>query len=102
LDKVHPDSGIEQSGRLDLSDVSQLSQPVGCDRVPMLAPSMPPNDLPRVAGAYEKTCIRWVDLPPCIAGKATSLESHERVELNSGTLERERCSITDIVQHCLN
>ena len=51
LDKVHPISGIEQFGRLDLSDFSQLSQPVGCDRVPMLAPSMPPNDLPRVAGA---------------------------------------------------
>ena len=46
LNKVHHGSGIEQSGRLDLSDFSQLSQPVGCDSVPMLVPSMPPNDLP--------------------------------------------------------
>ena len=51
-DKVHPDIGIVQSGLLNLSGCSQLSQPVGCDLVPMLAPSMPgpPSDLPRVAG----------------------------------------------------
>ena len=78
-DKVHPDLGIVQSGLRDLSDCSQLSQPVGCDLVPMLAPSMPPIDLSRVAGAYVKTCIRWVDLLPCIVGKACSLESYKRV-----------------------
>ena len=74
---------------LDLSGCSQLSQPVGCNLVPMLAPSMPPSDLPRVAGAYDKTCIRWVDLPTCIVGKASLLESHERVELISLVLSKD-------------
>ena len=55
----------------------------------MLAPTMPPSDLPRVDGAYDKTCIRWVDLPPCIVGKASSLESHERVELISLVLSKD-------------
>ena len=33
---------------------------------------------------YCEACIRWADHPPCIhciVGKASSLESHERVEL---------------------
>ena len=89
FDKVHPDSGIVQSGLLNFWDCSKLSQPVGCDLVPMLAPSIPPSDLPRDAGAYDKTCIRWVDLPPCIVGKASSLESHERVELISLVLSKD-------------
>ena len=75
LDKVHPDSGIEQSRLLDLPDCFQLSQPVAFDLVPMLAPSVPHSDLLRVAAAFDETCIRWVDLPPCIVRKASSLES---------------------------
>ena len=55
----------------------------------MLAPSVPPSDLPRVTGAYDKICTRWVDFPPCIVGKASSLESHERLGLISLVLSKD-------------
>ena len=31
-------------------------------------------------GVYEDS-VKWIELPPCIAGKASSLQSHEGVEL---------------------
>ena len=82
-DTVHPDLGVVQSGQSDPSDGAQLGQSVGCDLAPILAPSVPPSDLPRVTSTYDKTCIRWVGLSPCIMGTASSLESHARVELIS-------------------
>ena len=42
---------------------------------------VPPGGSTSIIGAYDEDCIRWIELPPCIAGKASSLQSHGRVEL---------------------
>ena len=50
---------------------------------------VPPTNPPTVTGTYDKTCIIWVDLPQCIVGNASVLESHERVELISPVLSKD-------------
>ena len=45
------------------------------------APALPPGDSTRIIGAYDEDSIKWIELSPLIAGKASSLQSHERVEL---------------------
>ena len=53
-DKENPDLGVGQYGLLDLSDCAHFSQPVGCylQVAPLLSPSVPPSDLPRVTGDW--------------------------------------------------
>ena len=56
-------------------------QPVQ-DCLPLLSVArVPPGGSTCIIGAYDEDSIRWSELPPCIAGKASSLQSHERVEL---------------------
>ena len=74
----HPYAGIVQSGLLDLLDGAKLSRPVRHSLATVLVSCVPPNILQRVTGAYDKACIRWVDLQ---CQKASVLESHERVKL---------------------
>ena len=35
-----------------------------------------------VYGAYDEDSIKWIEHSPCIAGKTSSHQSHERVELS--------------------
>ena len=95
----HPDLGIVQSGLLDLSDCSQLSQPVVCDLAPMLAPSMPPSDFPRVAGAYDHTRVRWVLFCPALWGRRLRL-SHMNAESSSPSRYYSRKIIILHYRHC--
>ena len=41
-----------------------------------------------IIGAYDEDSTRWIELPPCIAGKASSLQSHGRVELTPQEISR--------------
>ena len=88
---------------MDLSDFAQLGQPVGCGLAAVLARSVPPSDLQRVTGACDETCLRCIDLPPCIVREASSLESHERMEFISLVLSKDYdAPLQNIVQHCYN
>ena len=42
---------------------------------------MPPGGYTRIIGAYDEDSIKWIELQPCIAGRASLLQSHEQVEL---------------------
>ena len=81
LDAKNPDSCAAQSGIRSASDGIQLRQPVqGC--LPLLSVAcVPPGGSTSIIRAYDEDCLRWIELPPCIAGKASSLQSHEYMEL---------------------
>ena len=85
-----PDSHAAQSGILSGSDGTgiQLCQPVqGC--LPLLSVArLPPGDSTGIIGAYGEDSIRWIELPPCIAGMASSLQPHEREELTRLEISR--------------
>ena len=49
---------------------------------------VPPGGPTRMIGAYDEDSSKWTELPPCIAGKASSLGSHERVELTPLEISR--------------
>ena len=81
LDAGDPDSHAAQSGILSASVIIWRRQPVQ-DCLPLLSVArVPPGGSTCIIGAYDEDSIRWSELPPCIAGKASSLQSHERVEL---------------------
>ena len=70
----HPDSDAVQSEILSAWDGIQLRQPVRHGH-PLSVSRVFPGDSTRVTGAYDEDGIKWIELPPCIAGKASSLES---------------------------
>ena len=62
----------------------RLRQPVRDFLALLSVASVPPDGFTHVTGAYAEDRIKWIDLElqPCIAGKAYSLQSHEQVELS--------------------
>ena len=98
LDAGDPDSHADQSGILSALDGIQLRQPVR-DCLPLLLPLLsvarvPPDGSTRVIGAYDEDSIKWIELPPCIVGKAPSLHSHEQVP-PAGSVVRYRTGIKE-------
>ena len=79
LDAGDPDSHAAKSGILSASDGIQLRQPVrDCLRLPCCLWRMCPLVVPHVSLEYS---MEGIQLPPCIAGKASSLQSDNHLEL---------------------
>ena len=94
LDAGDPDSHAAQSGILSALDGIQLRQPAR-DCLPLLSVArVPPDGSTRVIGAYDEDSIKWIELPPCIVGKAPSLHSHEQVP-PAGSVVRYRTGIKE-------
>ena len=72
LDVGDLDSHAAESWIVSASDGIQLRQPVK-DCLPLLSVARgPPVGSTRIIGAYEEDSIKWIALPACIAGKASS------------------------------